>query len=210
MPYPSDQHEAAAVELLEKHKEKLPPWCGYNTENLTELPVGKGWAIILRCLCNKINWIKETYGITVKVAQVKEKFGGLRFYLDGIDIDPEWIRTEEDGSYTWLKNCGRTLTNPEENFNVERIYSEFRGAIGMAESMCYNTCEDCGRPGKYREAAWVRVQCAECWAPHEEEARKSREQYEADMKELQDGKETDGEGDQVPDRPEGEGLASVD
>ena len=52
---------------------------------------GEGWWPILETLCGQIqhhiNWkIKQGNDITqVTVAQIKEKFGGLRFYYDGGD-----------------------------------------------------------------------------------------------------------------------------
>ena len=60
----------------------------------------------------------------VVAAQVKEKFGGLRFYVDGGD---DWVY----------------------------------GAISMAESMSYRTCEVCGAPGKTRGTGWIRTTCDE-------------------------------------------------
>lgn len=64
----------------------------------------------------------------VVAAQVKEKFGGLRFYVDGGD---DWVY----------------------------------GAISMAESMSYRTCEVCGAPGKTRGTGWVRTTCDEHTKP---------------------------------------------
>jgi hypothetical protein len=56
-----------------------------------DFAVGKGWWPILDALCGQIqhhvNW-KNKFGPVVPqvtVAQIKEKFGGLRFYYDGGD-----------------------------------------------------------------------------------------------------------------------------
>ena len=68
----------------------------------------------------------------VVAAQVKEKFGGLRFYIDGGD---DWVY----------------------------------GAISMAESMSYRTCEVCGAPGKTRGGAWIRTTCDEHTKPGSED-----------------------------------------
>ena len=64
----------------------------------------------------------------VVAAQVKEKFGGLRFYVDGGD---DWVY----------------------------------GAISMAESISYRTCEVCGAPGKTRGTGWIRTTCNEHTKP---------------------------------------------
>jgi len=68
----------------------------------------------------------------VVAAQVKEKFGGLRFYIDGGD---DWVY----------------------------------GAISMAESMSYRTCEVCGAPGKTRGTGWIRTTCDEHTKPGSED-----------------------------------------
>ena len=56
-----------------------------------DFAVGKGWWPILDALCGQIqhhvNW-KNKFGPVVPqvtIAQIKEKFGGLRFYYDGGD-----------------------------------------------------------------------------------------------------------------------------
>ena len=184
----SEQHEAAVKTLLEDHKDKLPPWCGYNTENLEELPVGPGWAVIILALCKYIDWIAYTYGVKTKVAQVKEKFGGLRFYTNGYDIDPEYLRLESDGmgggNYTRIKNQGSILTKPEENFNVDAVIGKVQGAISLAESLCDKTCERCGVVGKARGGGMIGTLCDECYAPIAEEDAKAAAEYEADMKEA--------------------------
>ena len=97
---------------------------------------GDGWYDIIDSLCasiqNHINnkryqfreMSQEDFDEEHQVvaAQVKEKFGGLRFYVDGGD---DWVY----------------------------------GAISMAESMSYRTCEVCGAPGKTRGTGWVRTTC---------------------------------------------------
>ena len=97
---------------------------------------GDGWYDIIDSLCasiqNHINnkryqfreMSQEDFDEEHQVvaAQVKEKFGGLRFYVDGGD---DWVY----------------------------------GAISMAESMSYRTCEVCGAPGVTRGEGWIRATC---------------------------------------------------
>lgn len=54
--------------------------------------VDEGWHHIIFSLCRQINaWVKfvnndpKREKIDVKISQIKEKFGGLRFYYDGGD-----------------------------------------------------------------------------------------------------------------------------
>ena len=56
--------------------------------------------------------------------QVKEKFGGLRFYIAG---------------------------GNDEHYAL----------INFAESLSYNTCEVCGKPGKANRDGWITTRCNE-------------------------------------------------
>ena len=48
--------------------------------------VGKGWWPIIQALCKNIDsWVKFSKCQPVVVEQIKEKFGGLRFYYSGGD-----------------------------------------------------------------------------------------------------------------------------
>jgi hypothetical protein len=107
---------------------------------------GDGWYAIIDSLCasiqNHINnkryqfreMSQEDFDEEHQVvaAQVKEKFGGLRFYIDGGD---DWVY----------------------------------GAISMAESMSYRTCEVCGAPGVTRGTGWIRTTCDEHSKPGSED-----------------------------------------
>ena len=104
---------------------------------------GDGWYAIVESLCSNIqshvDWKRRGEQFkdlsdqefdeehqTVAV-QVKEKFGGLRFYVNN---DDDYIR----------------------------------GAISMAESMSYRTCEVCGNAGNSRGGGWIRTLCDGCHA----------------------------------------------
>lgn len=80
--------------------------------------VGPGWANIVHPLIARA----ELEG--VQILQVKEKFGGLRFY-----------------------------TGPANQ--------KFYDAIEEAERQSFQTCEDCGKPGKVRGGGWLRTLCDE-------------------------------------------------
>jgi len=67
---------------------------------------GDGWFKIIDELSAKL----EPYGF-VEAAQVKEKFGGLRFYTDGVDSDSfdeiqKLIDEAEMQSYKTCERCG--------------------------------------------------------------------------------------------------------
>lgn len=70
------------------------------------IAVGDGWFEIIKELAEKL----EPLGVVA--AQVKEKFGGLRFYINGVDksIFDEvhgYINEAESKSYETCERCGK-------------------------------------------------------------------------------------------------------
>lgn len=64
--------------------------------------VGKGWSGLLDRIYDSLR--EETY-----VMQVKEKFGGLRFYVGGaMPEEVEVIDQVEEDSYTVCEECGKS------------------------------------------------------------------------------------------------------
>lgn len=91
--------------------------------------VGEGWQPILQDLDRKLRAAAPGF----KYAQVKEKCGGLRVYLDFPENAPQQIR---DQAHVLV---------------IE--------AMRQADQ----TCEKCGKPGRLREdRAWVRTLCDQC------------------------------------------------
>lgn len=108
------------------------PWGDRPGTKLGYSAVGPGWTEILKSLDSlMVNTIKyavrnatlareefrqegNTADAKIVVGQIKEKFGGLRVYIDSM----EGIS--------------------------ERCQNEIHGAVQMAEYMCYKTCEKCG------------------------------------------------------------------
>lgn len=68
------------------------------------LCVSDGWFPLIYDLCKNI---KPLVGPDFRVEQVKEKFGGLRFYCTGGSKEAyELISKAEDDSYTICEQCG--------------------------------------------------------------------------------------------------------
>lgn len=70
--------------------------------------VGYGWALLVRRLDANLREIDPNY----RIGQVKEKFGGLRYYIDAFDGDTDTdlanklVRTAEDASFKICEDCG--------------------------------------------------------------------------------------------------------
>lgn len=94
--------------------------------------VGAGWHPLIEPLY-------ATLPEGVAVSQVKEKFGGLRFY---------WHRL---------------VNEVDEFFGDEAAIEHWRTLVDAAEAASYRTCEACGKPGVARNrGGWVVTACAEC------------------------------------------------
>lgn len=141
-------NEFSRYDLFEKHmKETYPemfsnPYGGF--------AVGEGWWPILESLCGQIshhvkwkNEQKEKYNRgdgcpQVTVEQIKEKYGGLRFYYSGGDATVDgMVRMAESWASRSCEECGnigisrsggwiKTLCNEHEEKRQEKIKGRFK------------------------------------------------------------------------------------
>jgi hypothetical protein len=110
--------------------------------------VGPGWAAILQSLdyCFQAAFGSvEALEKQLEIRQVKEKFGGLRVYIDTSAID---------------------------RLALDIVFSRLRCYLTMAEAMSFRTCEECGatqgvstrgvrnstKPG-YEHRSWQKTYC---------------------------------------------------
>ena len=104
----------------EKTKElfdKFPLLFAGRTKPMTEtlmclgFDCGDGWFDLINGLCEKIDAIFQKSGLTQdeypKAVQVKEKFGGLRFYMEGMNnaIFDEVYKVTDEAEEASLKIC---------------------------------------------------------------------------------------------------------
>lgn len=113
----------------ERVREKLEPnfapkggFCGYYPPD--------GWTKLVEQCHDAIVAIDPAY----KIDQVKEKFGGLRFYF----------------------------TNSGEYYDDE-LFDKCNAFVSECEKLSYETCQDCGKPGETREGGWLRTLCDKCY-----------------------------------------------
>lgn len=111
--YNENEYEAFAQQMHEKYPKMFKePYGGF--------AVGPGWWPILKALCgqihNYVEWkqnqlekYKQGNGCPdVIVRQIKEKFGGLRFYYDGGDAEVSgMVRMAEAWADNTCEECGK-------------------------------------------------------------------------------------------------------
>lgn len=95
--------------------------------------VGKGWQPLIEKLHADLSALAPGYGI----AQIKEKFGGLRYYLDCTPDFPVAIQDQ-----------------------MEELVTE-------AELASFLICEQCGAPGELRGGSWWKTLCDEHFTARE-------------------------------------------
>jgi hypothetical protein len=101
--------------------------------------VGAGWWELLEDAFIKIEAVlDENPSMFFKTRQIKEKFGGLRFYYDMGQI-------EGDSSMS------------DEQVNAEMLL--IHDIVVEAESKSNRTCEVCGEPGAHSKTRWVKTLC---------------------------------------------------
>ena len=78
-----------------------------NYKENRRVPIEKGWYKILEKLVRRIKEIDEKHDKQSKILQIKEKFGGLRVYLEAWNLDTiQAVREAEDESYKVCEKCG--------------------------------------------------------------------------------------------------------
>ncbi len=128
---------------------------------------GDGWYNIIDELCENITTLIGNKDIKVTAVQVKEKFGGLRFYYD-IESSNTFMSKINSivSTFMFKKKWGTqywTFIHFKQKF-YKTTEEKIRYATRDAESKSYETCELCGEPGKTRGKGWVTTQCDQCWS----------------------------------------------
>ncbi len=120
---------------------------------------GAGWFDLIYKLSADIEAAAREAGLDPnsdawpRVAQVKEKFGTLRFYLDvAAPWDPSEFAVEGN------PDAGMFALRPVAK--APRI----RELIREAEARSADICEGCGAPGKLRKNYWIHTYCDLCEA----------------------------------------------
>lgn len=95
------------MELWNKLKADFPFLFGED-QRFGGFSVGDGWEPLLRELAEQLTWLWTAQECPIAVLQIKEKFGGLRFYTGGVtSIMQACIDVAEQRSHTICEDCGK-------------------------------------------------------------------------------------------------------
>jgi hypothetical protein len=100
---------------------------GYTREMALE-SVGKGWASFIHDIFDRLEALNRP---DIRIIQVKQKFGGLRIYLNGVYFDDEH----------------------------EGEAAEFERYVFQRQKESFYTCETCGNPGTLRSGNHYQTLC---------------------------------------------------
>lgn len=125
-----------------------------------------GWYNLIDELCENVTTLIGDKNITVTAAQVKEKFGGLRFYYDIEAPTFSVSKINEVFSRFMFKHHWGIMYWRIIDFR-KKIYrntlEKISDTINDAEAKSYEICEKCGEPGETRGRGWITTQCDKCW-----------------------------------------------
>ena len=96
--------------------------------------VGDGWLDIVVEATAQLEALDPGF----KILQIKEKFGGLRYYY-----------TPTEGANTATRKA-------------------MEAVVMAAEGTCECTCETCGNSGEFRDGGWLRTLCDACEAEYQD------------------------------------------
>jgi len=121
---------------------------------------GDGWYDLIYKLCSDIESVLTADGTTdddwPHVLQIKEKFGGLRFYI-----------SRSGKSEVSMSAPGFVEVRPVSDVDA------IGDLIEAAEDKALEVCEDCSAPGTMYRDGWWHVKCDAC----EKIYRKKREEF---------------------------------
>lgn len=98
------------------------------------LSCGDGWYWLIDQLCSYLQWGTDKNEETQVIAnQVKEKFGGLRFYVSGANKEQHAvINFAEKLSYSICERCGKMGDDVKTNDKgwIVTVCDDCRGSLG--------------------------------------------------------------------------------
>ena len=163
--------EGLELDLVKSHPQIFRDYKGDATKTCMAwgMACGDGWYYLLHSLCKDLDKIAVKHNIVIIADQVKEKFGGLRFYyhIEGLEDDVfDKIRNKfQDFMFKrlWGVQYNKIIDFKKE-YLFQSVKEKVREVVSRAEAKSCETCESCGNYGTYRRGGWVRVLCNKCEA----------------------------------------------
>lgn len=114
-----------------------------------------GWYGLLDEMCAKIQAVYDENGSEpdIIIDQIKEKYGTLRFYYHFGDVNQGIHAIDFIGGPSARFKPGKG------NELRERIAE----IVSWGEKRSGEICEECGKPGKIRDLAYIQTLCDECF-----------------------------------------------
>ncbi|KKN09464.1 hypothetical protein LCGC14_1046290 [marine sediment metagenome] len=129
--------------------------------------VGLGWLPLVDSIGQQLTDLNVEDKVIAD--QVKEKFGGLRFYYHTENLPMsiwDWWPTNRFVVRIWFHRYVRWikkhLTKVRKYVFGLTLYEKVQGLIYEAEDKSYIICENCGEPGKTRGQGWLKTSCDDC------------------------------------------------
>ena len=127
-----------------------------------QFSVADGWYGIIFDLCAELNRIIDEADdkgrkVTIDTLQIKEKFGGLRFYKVATVENESWFSEKFRKIESWIGTvmCRNGFAKTHWAIHrwrrkhlYETLYEKVSTAVGYAELQSYKVCEVCGGEGK--------------------------------------------------------------
>jgi hypothetical protein len=170
--------EELELELVKKYPKIFQHYKGDPRQTCMAwgMTCGDGWYKLIDMLCFKLSHLSDTHGIQTVADQVKEKFGGLRFYYHLEYANDTLSFADKVGSYLWkierfigsklykykLIKEWWAITNLRKRY-FKSPTEQIEDLISNAEEDSYHICDVCGLPGKVRGGGWVVTLCDAHW-----------------------------------------------
>jgi hypothetical protein len=116
---------------------------------------GDGWFNIIDDACKELTELAKANNAVIEFVQVKEKFGGLRLYIEIKQENKETERAVVLDIMLTDSLMGQTLTTVPN----ETIWQKAHAITRKAEELSYKTCDVCGAPGEPRTGGWIVTRC---------------------------------------------------
>ena len=153
--------------------DKVPKDYDYSYTELDDMPDGWRKAFGIQ-MCQEIrdDLIQFDYLDKYRIVQIKEKFGGLRWYDNGTPIkygeaEEFTIPTNEkvwdynkEGYWTYVDHRDDTLQYCVRKKIVKQ--SKVPDIISKYENLSYKICINCGKPARWESKGWISPFCDDC------------------------------------------------